>query len=86
MNLLEKCESSNLSNCAIGKLFNVNESTMHSIKKNEAKIRAALAATAPTSAKQVSQIRDSAMSKMELALYVWITDQNKNGNPIDNNI
>ncbi|KAK3865095.1 hypothetical protein Pcinc_029264 [Petrolisthes cinctipes] len=83
--LLDKCKSHNLSNCAVGKLFGINESTVRSIKKNEAKIKAALAATASPSAKQVSQIRDSAMSKMESALFVWIADHNKKGNPIDSN-
>lgn len=83
--LLDKCKAGRMSNSAVGKLFNVNESTVRSIKKNEAKIRAALASTAPPSAKQVSQVRSSAMSKMESALYVWITDQNKKGNPIDSN-
>ncbi|KAK8721952.1 hypothetical protein OTU49_017498, partial [Cherax quadricarinatus] len=83
--LLDKCRTGNLSNSAIGKLFSVNESTVRSIKKNEAKIRAALASTAPPSAKQVSQVRNNAMSKMESALFVWISDQYRKGNPIDSN-
>ncbi|KAK4290030.1 hypothetical protein Pmani_037049 [Petrolisthes manimaculis] len=69
----------------MGKLSGINESTVRFIKKNEAKIKTALAATAPPSAKQVSHIRNSAMSQMESALFVWITDQNKKDNPIDSN-
>ncbi|XP_069959859.1 uncharacterized protein [Cherax quadricarinatus] len=84
--LLDKCKAGYLSNSAIGKLFDVNESTVRSIKKNEVKIRAALASTAPPSAKQVSQVRNSAMCKMESALFVWISDQNRKGNPINSKV
>ncbi|XP_076041781.1 uncharacterized protein LOC143025666 [Oratosquilla oratoria] len=83
--LLDKCRAGNMSHSAVRKLFNINESTVRSIDKNEANIRAALASTASPSAKKVSRVISSAISMMESTFYMWITDQNKKGNPIYSN-
>ena len=58
---------------SISRSFNVNESTVRSIKKSEDKIRSSLASTS-LSAKIV---REPAIEKMEVALALWIEDRNQ---------
>ncbi|GBP89339.1 Tigger transposable element-derived protein 1 [Eumeta japonica] len=63
---------------SISRLFNVNESTVRSIKKSEDKIRSSVASTS-LSAKIV---RDPAIEKMEVALSLWIEDRNQKRVPL----
>lgn len=63
---------------SISRSFNVNESTVRSIKKSEDKIRSSVASTS-LSAKIV---RDPAIEKMEVALSLWIEDRNQKRVPL----
>ena len=63
---------------SISRSFNVNESTVRSIKKSEDKIRSSLASTS-LSAKMV---REPAIEKMEVALALWIEDRNHKRVPL----
>ena len=63
---------------SISRSFNVNESTVRSIKKSEDKIRSSLASTS-LSAKIV---REPAIEKMEVALALWIEDRNQKRVPL----
>ncbi|XP_042213640.1 tigger transposable element-derived protein 1-like, partial [Homarus americanus] len=68
---------------AVGRLYNVNESTVCTIKKREKDIYGAVSASIPHSAKHVSQVREKAMVKMENALFLWIEDQHRKGVAVD---
>ncbi|XP_042226453.1 tigger transposable element-derived protein 1-like [Homarus americanus] len=88
MTLQEKVELLNklregMSFAAVGRLYNVNESTVRTIKKKEKDICDAVSASAPRSAKHVSQVREKAMVKMENALFLWIEDQHRKGVVVD---
>ncbi|XP_042218762.1 CENPB DNA-binding domain-containing protein 1-like [Homarus americanus] len=88
MTLQEKVELLNksregMSFAAVGRLYNVNESTVRTIKKREKDICDAVSASAPRSAKHVSQVREKAMVKMENALFLWIEDQHRKGVVVD---
>lgn len=63
---------------SISRSFNVNESTVRSIKKSQDKIRSSVASTS-LSAKIV---RDPAIEKMEVALSLWIEDRNQKRVPL----
>ncbi|KAL4720183.1 hypothetical protein ACJJTC_014404, partial [Scirpophaga incertulas] len=63
---------------SISRSFNVNESTVRSIKKSEDKIRSSVASTS-LSAKIV---RDPAIEKMEVGLSLWIEDRNQKRVPL----
>lgn len=67
---------------AVGRLFNVNESTVRSIKKTEKSIRESVAASAPVSAKIVSQVRNKSLEETENALSVWLEDMSQKRVPI----
>ncbi|XP_042225922.1 CENPB DNA-binding domain-containing protein 1-like [Homarus americanus] len=88
MTLQEKVELLNklregMSFAAVGRLYNLNESTVLTIKKWEKDICDAVSASAPRSAKHVSQVREKAMVKMENALFLWIEDQHRKGVAVD---
>ncbi|XP_057566797.1 tigger transposable element-derived protein 1 [Hippopotamus amphibius kiboko] len=57
---------------AVGREFNVNESTIRYIKKKEKEIRRSVREAAPGSAKVTSIVREEAMEKMEKRLNLWI--------------
>uniref|UniRef100_A0A2A4JVK0 HTH CENPB-type domain-containing protein n=1 Tax=Heliothis virescens TaxID=7102 RepID=A0A2A4JVK0_HELVI len=63
---------------SISRSFDVNESTVRSIKKSEDRIRSSVASTS-LSAKVV---RDPAIEKMEVALSLWIEDRNQKRVPL----
>ena len=75
-----------MSTTSVGRRHGVNESTVRCIKKNEAKIRDSFHVAARSSGKYTSYLRDRDLVKMENALSLWIQDQHRKGNPIDNNI
>lgn len=64
---------------SVARFFDVNESTVRSIKKSEEKIRNSIASTS-LSAKIV---RDPAIEKMEAALSLWIEDRNQKRVPLN---
>lgn len=74
------------SNVAVGRHFGVNESTIRSIKKNEAAIRSNVNTNVSHFAKTASVIRDKNIVRMESALILWITDCRKKNVPLDSNV
>lgn len=67
---------------AVGRRFNINESTVRSIKKQEKLIRESVAASTPVSAKVVSQVRNKCLEKTENALSIWLEDMSQKRIPI----
>ena len=59
---------------SIAKSFNLNESTIRTVKKNEKKIRRTMASGCPSGAKRVTRTRHVNMVKMERALMIWLED------------
>lgn len=68
---------SGTSYAACGREFQVNESTITSIKKSEKLIWDAVAACSPAPAKVTQHVRDMAMIKMEKAVNIWVEDLNR---------
>lgn len=69
---------------SVGKRYGVNESSVRTIKKNETKIRPTFHVVTPSAGKYTSYVLDRKVAKMESALAIWIQDQHRKGNPIDN--
>lgn len=63
---------SGMSCSAVGREFNINESRIRYIKKNEKEIRRSVREVAPESAKVTSIVREEAMEKMVKRLNLWI--------------
>ncbi|GBM93171.1 Tigger transposable element-derived protein 1 [Araneus ventricosus] len=70
---------------SVAKHFDLNEATVRTIKKNEEKIRACVAAGSPLSMKRTSYARDTTMELMEKALILWVEDNIQKKMPIDGN-
>ena len=88
MTLIEKlkiCDKlqEGCSAASLARQYLVNESTIRTIKKGEKTIRAAVQASAPSSAQRSQRLRDKTMIKMENALFIWMQDIHKRGAPID---
>ncbi|GFY28354.1 tigger transposable element-derived protein 1 [Trichonephila clavipes] len=60
---------------AIGKYFNLGESTVRAIKKNEAAIRKSVISGTKLSTKFASYIRDVLLERTERAIAIWIEEQ-----------
>ena len=71
---------------SVARRYDTNESTVRTIKKSEAIIRASVAGSAPKSAKLTFIPRDSNLEKMENALALWIEDQTQKNVPLSSNI
>ncbi|CAE1259784.1 unnamed protein product [Acanthosepion pharaonis] len=71
---------------AIARHSNVNESTFHYIKKDEANIRKTAAIIFNKSAKRVVMAHNTTIIRMEAALAVWIADCRKKNIALDTNI
>ncbi|KAG7155861.1 CENPB DNA-binding domain containing protein 1-like 39, partial [Homarus americanus] len=67
---------------ACGREYGINESTVRYIKKKERDICNTVALSAPSSAQEVTNMRDTAMVKMEKALNIWIEDFNRHHIPL----
>ena len=58
----------------LGRLYGVNKSTVHYIRKNEKAIRESVAESAVPNTKVVTHVRDIHIERMEKALSLWIED------------
>ena len=79
--LLDKLKEGH-SYASVGRSYEVNESTVRYIKKNEVAIRNAYTKSAGQG-KYVKRLRNTAIVRMEAALSIWIEDQHKKGIGID---
>lgn len=70
----------------IARHFNLNESTIRTIKQNEEKIRSSVASGSSVVAKVTARPRPQIMEKMEQSLMVWIEDMTKKRLPLDGNV
>ncbi|GFX41620.1 hypothetical protein TNCV_3110161 [Trichonephila clavipes] len=59
---------------AIGKHFNLGESTVRAIKKNEAAIRKSVISGTKLSTKFASYTRDVLLERTEKAIAIWIEE------------
>uniref|UniRef100_UPI00358E202C putative CENPB DNA-binding domain-containing protein 1 n=1 Tax=Myxine glutinosa TaxID=7769 RepID=UPI00358E202C len=70
LNRLSKGESA----ASVGRQYNINESSVCYIWKNEKAIRESVAASAVSSTKVVTYVRDVYIERMEKAFSIWIED------------
>ncbi|XP_029633726.1 tigger transposable element-derived protein 1-like [Octopus sinensis] len=71
---------------AVGCCYDVNESTIRYIKKNEVAIRSTIAVNSCESAKKIMTIRNKHLVKMESTLVFWISNCKKKSIPLSGNI
>ncbi|GBL86580.1 Tigger transposable element-derived protein 1 [Araneus ventricosus] len=68
---------------SVAKHFELNEATVRTIKKNEEKIRASVAAGCSESLKRTSHVRDTTLELMEKALIHWVEENIQKKIPIE---
>ena len=71
---------------AVSRYYQVNESTVCYIKKNEEAIRHSAAASFGSCAKVVTKVRNNIIVRMESALALWISDCSRKNVILDGNI
>ncbi|XP_015174434.1 PREDICTED: uncharacterized protein LOC107065344 [Polistes dominula] len=59
---------------SVGKSFDLNESTVRTLKRNEEKIRKTMADSCPLAAKRTTRNRNTDIVKMERDLMIWLED------------
>lgn len=67
---------------SVARKFNLNESSVRTIRQNKEKIRNSIASSVAKCAKTVSYTRSSVLEKTEKALIMWIEDQTQKRNPL----
>uniref|UniRef100_UPI00359001A7 putative CENPB DNA-binding domain-containing protein 1 n=1 Tax=Myxine glutinosa TaxID=7769 RepID=UPI00359001A7 len=67
---------------SVGRHYGVNESTIRLIRKNEKAIRDCISASAVSSTKVVTHVRDVHIERMEKALSIWIEDNVQKSMPL----
>lgn len=60
---------------SLGRLYNVNESSIRTIKKSAGKIRSAIAKSCSLTARKSLRVRNPLLERMEVMLANWLTDQ-----------
>lgn len=60
---------------SVGRLYNVNESSIRTIKKSAEKIRSAIAQSCSVAAKKFIRVRNPLLERMEMLLVTWMEDQ-----------
>jgi len=62
---------------SLGRFYNVNESSIRTIKKNAERIRNSVAQSCSLAAKKTVRVRNPLLEKTEKMLAIWVEDQNK---------
>lgn len=91
MTLIQKIEildklSAGQTPTSLGRLYNVNESTIRYIKKNEMHIRDSVKNSTPSNAKSTGLIRGRVLTRMEKALTDWLLDMRHQNISVDSNV
>ncbi|XP_027973462.1 transmembrane protein 186 isoform X1 [Eumetopias jubatus] len=91
MTLQEKVELLDMycrlkSAAAVARHFKINESSVRTIVKKEKEIREAVVAATPAGAKTLHFLRDTLLSRIENAAFMWVQDCYKKGIPIDSSM
>lgn len=60
---------------SLGRLYDVNESSVHTIQKSAEKIRSSIADSCSPAAKKLLRVRNPLLEKMEMMLVTWMEDQ-----------
>jgi len=60
---------------SLGRLYNVNESSIRTIRKSAEKIRSSIAHSCSPAAKKSLRVRNPLLEKMEMMLVTWMEDQ-----------
>lgn len=71
---------------SVARKFNLNESSVRTIRQNKDKIRKSIASSVPSCAKTVSYTRSAVLEKTEKALVMWIEDQTQKKVPLSSAI
>ena len=66
----------------IGRVLSLAPSTVHTVVKNAAKIKAVAVTATPGSSTKITKLRTSAMEKMERMLRLWVEDQTHRNMPL----
>lgn len=66
----------------VASMFNVNESTIRSIKKSEDKIRSSVKSSISSEFTHIKNFRSEAILKTERALIIWIEEMSVKGIPL----
>lgn len=62
---------------SLGRLYNVNESSVHTIRKSAEQIRSSIAHSCSPAAKKSLRVRNPLLEKMEMMLLTWMEDQKR---------
>lgn len=81
-----KCLSGGQTFAAVARTFNMNESTVRSIKKNESAIQAVILNSTDCNTKHSSYVHDPIIEKMEKALLIFIEEMAQKRCPLDQEI
>jgi hypothetical protein len=74
LDIIERLERGQTA-ASLGRLYNVNESSIRTIKKSAEKIRSSIAHSCSPAAKKSLRVRNPLLEKMEMMLVTWMEDQ-----------
>ena len=74
LDIIERLERGQTA-ASLGRLYNVNESSIRTIKKSAEKIRSSIAHSCSPATKKSLRVRNPLLEKMEMMLVSWMEDQ-----------
>lgn len=74
LDIIERLERGQTA-ASLGRLYNVNESSIRTIRKSADKIRSSIAHSCSPAAKKSLRVRNPLLEKMEMMLVTWMEDQ-----------
>jgi hypothetical protein len=74
LDIIERLERGQTA-ASLGRLYNVNESSIRTIKKSAEKIRSSIAQSCSPAAKKSLRVRNPLLERMEMMLVTWLEDQ-----------